>query len=96
MTRHGYHYRSPEDLWNSLAAHIANSPTPAARDLEMRVSVTDYNCSAATKLVATVRTLQDEHTRYLDNPFAANLALITHIEGSALNAARTILVKTGS
>jgi hypothetical protein len=93
MTRHGYHYRSPEDLWNSLAAYIANSPTPAARDLEMRVSVTDYNCSAAMKLVATVQTLQDEHIRSLDKPFAANLALITHIEGSALKAARTILAK---
>jgi hypothetical protein len=93
MTRHGYHYRSPEDLWNSLAAHTGNSTTPTARDLEMMVSVTDYNCSAATKLVATVRTLQDEHIRHLEKPFAANLALITHIEGSALKAARTILAK---
>jgi hypothetical protein len=93
MTRHGYHYQSPEDLWNSLAAHAGNSPPPAARDLEIKVSVTDYNCSATTKLAATVRTLQDEHIRYLDKSFAANLALITRIEGSALKVARTILAK---
>jgi hypothetical protein len=94
MTKHGYHYRSPADLWNSLSAHTASNPTPAARDLEIRVSVADYNCSAATKLVPTVQALQDEHIRHLDKPFAANLALITRIEGSALKEARTILAAT--
>ena len=94
MTRHGYHYRSPEDLWNTLAAHIANSLTPGgARPRRSRCQL-PTTTAPPTKLVATVRILQDEHIRSLDKSSAANLALITHIEGSALKAARTILART--
>jgi hypothetical protein len=90
MARRGYYYGSPGDLWNSLAAHIQNSPTLAARDLEVRVSVADYDCSVAVKLVTTVRAVEDEHAMYLSKTLAANLALITHINSSALNVAKTL------
>jgi hypothetical protein len=90
MSKLDYHYDSPEDLWNKLAAKIDKSPTPAMRDLEIKTAVADYKCSAAVRLMPAVSALQATHAGQLSGTLLGSLASITQIETTALNNAKSM------
>ena len=90
MTSHGFKYRTPDDLWNGLGTRIHQRPTPAARDLEIKVAVADYRCAATVKLVPTARRLQNEHAQYLSRSLAQALALVTKVDANAAKLAKSL------
>jgi hypothetical protein len=90
MEKRGYNYDSPRILWNTLARQIAEAPTPAMRELEIKTAVADYKCSAAVKLLPTVRALQEQHAGQLSGPLLSNLISITQIEATALKNAKSL------
>lgn len=90
MKKRGHDYESPRKLWNTLAGQIAKAPIPAMRELEIRTAVADYKCSAAVKLLPTVRALQDQHARQLSGTLLSDLISITQIEATALKNARSL------
>ncbi len=92
MSRRGYEYSTPEDLWNRLAGRIISGPRPALRNLEIETSVADYRCAAAVRLVATIRALEESHARYMSEALAGELARITQILARALKVAKALHV----
>jgi hypothetical protein len=90
MSSRGLKYSTPTVLSNSLFRRIDTNPTPAARDLEIRVAVADYRCAAAANLVATARRLESEHAQYMSRPLAQYLALITRVDISAAKVAKSL------
>jgi hypothetical protein len=92
MIRHGMKYTSPGSLWNSLGRRVDRAPTPTLRDLEIKVSVRDYQCAATVALLPTVRALQAAHAKYLSKTLAGNLARITQIYARALKVAKALHV----
>lgn len=90
MTKRGYHYDSPEGLWNKLATRIDESPTPAMQEVEIKTAVADYNCSSAVRLVPTVSALQTKHAAELSSALLESLASITQIETTALANAKSL------
>lgn len=88
MTSRGLKYSTPTELWNSV--RTAMRPTPAARDLEIRVAVADYRCAAAVNLVATAQRLQDEHAQYMSRSLAQYLALVTEVDANAAKVAKSL------
>ena len=91
MAGRSFPYSSPENLWNSLASKIdTGKRTPALRNLEIRVSLADYQCAKAVALVPTVRALQAHHARNYSKALAGYLAKLTRIEARALKAAKAL------
>ena len=90
MAGRGLAYGSPAKLWNSLAKQIYKSPTPAGRDLEIRVAVADYRCSATVNLVPAVQRLEQEKAQYLSSPLAQYLALVTRVDVGAASIAQSL------
>jgi hypothetical protein len=90
MAGRGFHYSSPEELWNKLASQVDKKYTPALRNLEIRVSLADYKCAKTVALLSTVRALQARHARYFRQALAGSLAKLTHIEARALRIAKTL------
>lgn len=90
MSSRGLKYSTPTTLSNSLYRRIYTNPAPAARDLEIRVAVADYQCAKAVNLVATARRLESEHAQYMSRPLAQYLALITRVDISAAKVAKSI------
>jgi hypothetical protein len=90
MARRGLKYRTPTGLWDSLADRIDRRPTPAAHDLEIRLAVADYRCSAAVRLIATARRVEHRHAQYGSRSLAQHLALITRIDARAQTVAREV------
>lgn len=90
MSGRGLKYSTPTALWNSLFNRIDARPTPAARDLEIRVAVADYRCAAAVNLVGTARRLENEHAQYIRRPLAQYLALITQVDTNAAKVAKSL------
>jgi hypothetical protein len=92
MARRGYKYATPEVLWNRLAGRIDAAPTPALRNLEIKTSVADYECSVAVRLVPTIRALQVSHSRYMSKALIGELARINQILARALKVAKALHV----
>ena len=90
MKKHGYNYDNPRKLWNTLAGQIAMAPTPEMRALEIKTSVADYECSAAVRLLPTVRALQEQHAGQLSGTLLSDLVSITQIEATALENAKSV------
>jgi hypothetical protein len=90
MEKRGYNYDSPEILWNTLARQIAKAPTPTMQALEIKTAVADYKCSAAVKLVPTVRALQEQYADQLSGPLLSDLISITQIVATALKNAKSL------
>ena len=89
MRSRGLKYGTPTALWNSLFNRVYSKPTPANRDLEIRVAVADYRCASAVNLVGTARLLENEHAQYMSRSLAQYLALITLVDINAEKVAKS-------
>jgi hypothetical protein len=90
MAAKGYNYPGPDNLYNRLATRIGTAP--ADRALEIRTAVQDYECSQAVRLIATIRTLQANHARYVSKALARKVARLTRVFARELKVARRLHV----
>jgi hypothetical protein len=92
MADSGYKYQTPTSAYNELQDRYAqDGPTPSLRELEIRVSVRDYQCAEKVSLLRTTIKLNEEYAGKLGPQIEGDLLRITEMDASAVaRAARLV------